>query len=85
MHFTFERKTKRFLILLLNLTLFFLLKVREEKPRKEETPIVTKEESINHEYSELIEALVLISMVTEKLAKKVIRLNQEREDGINHD
>jgi len=59
--------------------------VRAEDPRKEEKPIVNKEESNNREYTELIEALVLISMVAEKLAKKVIRLNQERKDGINHE
>ena len=59
--------------------------MRAEDPRKEEKPIVNKEESNNREYTELIEALVLISMVAEKLAKKVIRLNQERKDGINHE
>lgn len=59
--------------------------MREEKPRKEEIPIVNKDETIAREYTELIEALVLISMVAEKLAKKVIRLNQEKKEESNHD
>jgi len=59
--------------------------VREEKPRKEEIPIVKKDETIAREYTELVEALVLISMVAEKLAKKVIRLNQVKKEESNHD
>ena len=85
MHRAFERKIKRFLISLLKRTLILLLKVREEKPRKEEIPIVNKDETIAREYTELIEALVLISMVAEKLAKKVIRLNQVKKEESNHD
>lgn len=85
MYRALERKIKRFLISLLKRTLILLLKVREEKPRKEEIPIVNKDETIAREYTELIEALVLISMVAEKLAKKVIRLNQVKKEESNHD
>jgi hypothetical protein len=47
--------------------------------------IVDKDEPVVDEYTELIEALVLISMVTEKLAKKVIKLNQSKKEEMKHE
>lgn len=55
-------------------------KGEDKKSQKEDLLIVEKEAPKVDEYSELIEALVLISMVTEKLAKKVIKLNQSRKE-----
>jgi len=43
---------------------------------------VEKESEI---YQELIESLVAISVVSKCLAKKVIKLDQERKDGINNE